>query len=116
MRPLAPLSSGVAQPLAKGCCGNCAARSESQLGLTRAGAKDPRSGSGDPDVRLCCSADGRSVPIRDLSKSSNAHSQKLDLLDDLGGEQHQFRRDGHAKCLGGPEVDYKFEFGRLVDR
>jgi hypothetical protein len=92
------------------------------LGLTRsllAGAKDPRGGSGDPqnpDVRLSCSAHGRSVPIRDLSKSSNAHSQKLDLLDDLGGEQHQFRRDGHAKCLGGPEVDYKFEFGRLVDR
>src|SRR5262245_64925263 len=49
------------------------------------------------------------------SNRSNARSQKLDLLDDLGGEHRQFRRDGHAKGLGGPEVDYKFGFGRFLD-
>src|SRR5215470_6652251 len=46
----------------------------------------------------------------------DTRSQKLDLLDDLGGEHQQFRRDGHAKGLGGPEVDYKFGFGRFLDR
>ncbi len=49
-------------------------------------------------------------------KETHASEQKALSLDHLLSDGQQFIRYGEAKRLGGLEIDYKLEFGRLLHR